>query len=852
MKYKFFLLLFFLLGLIGYTQEDKGIRFSNIGLDEFLTELETKYDVKFSYNSSSFEGFSISLEIDNATLSGILNKVSEDYPFQFNKVDERYYVVKLEKEVTVCGYLLDEQNTPMTGATILNESRKIGVLSNDQGFFSIKKNKINDTLTFSFIGYKTAKVKVKDVIDPDCTKITLQQESFMLNEVLIKEYLASGMVKKRNGAVEIKPKELELISGVSEPDVLQNIQLLPGIESPLETASGIYIRGGTPDQNLILWDGIKMYNSDHFFGLISAFNPYILEGITIFKNGTQSQYGDRVAGVIDIKTEDAIPNTVQGGVGVNMTHGDAYLKIPLSKKTGLLVSGRRSITDILETPTITKFSNRAFQNTSISSNKSIFDPEFTEIKEQFYFTDVTWKLTTHISDKHKLAVSSLYTRNKLDYSFSDIEFADSSSDKLGIKNFGTNLSWEGEWSPKFSTRSEITYSEYDLEYEGRNMFFNQNQIITKENDIQEFGFLFNSDWKLGANFVWSNGYQLYSDKVGFIFTDTSDIFENEQDNSINSFYTQLQYRGLKSWLVNLGVRASYYAGLNKSYLEPRLFVEKKLGKHFSLNSSAELKNQSISQVIEFATFNFGLENQVWILAQEDGFPLLQSRQFTVGGLFNKGNWNIEVDSYYKKVKGLTSLTRGFETLANGFSEGESISQGIDVLIKKKIGKYTSWLGYSFSDTMFTFDDINNGNSFQGNNNIAHSLSWSHALQLNKFQFSLGWKYRTGIPFTQATGFEIIDNQPIIQLEEANARNLPDYHRLDFSMVYDFNWSKNSDKVKGRLGVSLLNLYEQKNILNRTFTLYQLQDQEGNISFELREVNKFSLGITPNLTFRLSF
>ncbi len=853
MKYKL-LVFFFFFSLCTQAQEKKEeIHLSNYTLDNFLSKIEVLFNVKFSYNATSFSEIAVSMDQNAISLQEIITIISNRYPIRFKQIDETYYVVTLAKTITFCGYLTDKTNTPIEGASIINKTKKIGVTSNDKGFFSLQDNSVTDTLTISYLGYKTLAIPIKNKISSNCDTYILSEEDFVLNEVVIKEYLTSGIVKNRDGSVSIKPNNSNIISGLSEPDILQSIQLLPGIESPLETASGIYIRGGTPDQNLILWDGIKMYNSDHFFGLISAFNPYITKDITVYKSGTQPIYGDRISGVIDIKTDQEIPEKIKGGFGVNLTHADGYLKLPLSKKVAVLVSARRSITDIIETPTINTYSDRAFQNTSITDNRSTFDPEFTEAKELFYFTDATLKLIADISENNTISVSSLFTRNKLDYSFQDIEFIDTSSDQLAINNFGINFLWKSKWSKQFSTETQLSHSGYDLDYRGRNLFTNRDQTIVKENTIKEYSFSLHTNWNINERFTFSNGYQLHSNLVSFFLQENEFSVADSQENPTHSLYSNIQYSAPQTWLIGIGARASYYSSLQSSFIEPRLYIERKLGKHFRVKGSAEVKNQSISQVIEFATFNFGLENQIWTVAQEDQIPLLKSNQYTLGGLFHKKNWNIDVDLYYKKIKGLTSLTRGFESAPSVFSEGESISRGMDLLLKKKTGRYSTWLGYSLSDTEFIFDMINQGNAFKGNTNIAHSVSWSHAYQWKKLQLSLGWKYRTGTPFTPALGFTVdSDNNPSIIYDPVNSKNLPDYHRLDFSVVYDFNWSSKNDTTQGRLGFSLLNLYGKRNTLDRSYPLYQITDADNNVSFELREVNKYSLGITPNVIFRLSF
>ena len=217
-------------------------------------------------------------------------------------------------------------------------------------------------------------------------------ETQELDEVVIKEYITVGVNENTDGSIGISPNNLGILPGLTEPDVLQSIQLVPGVQSPNESASDLYIRGGTPDQNLILWDNIKMYQSGHFFGTFSVFNPYITEDIKLFKKGTKAQYGNRISGVVDITSDTDIPEELHGGFGFNMTHFDAHLKVPISDKFSLLVSSRRSFSDVFNTVTFKNLSDKVFQATKISEGNKVFeDDEVTTTKDLFYFSDVTVK-----------------------------------------------------------------------------------------------------------------------------------------------------------------------------------------------------------------------------------------------------------------------------------------------------------------------------------------------------------------------------------------------------------------------------------------------------------------------------
>jgi hypothetical protein len=296
------------------------------------------------------------------------------------------------------------------------------------------------------------------------------------------------------------------------------------------------------------------------------------------------------------------------------------------------------------------------------------------------------------------------------------------------------------------------------------------------------------------------------------------------------------------------LRTNYFSVLDKIYIEPRFQFEAKINSSFKYKASAENLHQTLSQVVEFSTKTFGLENQVWVISDGKNIPILKSTQFTSGFVFNATGWDIDLEAYYKKVNGLTSFTLGFENVDEFFSVGKSDIIGFEMSIKKKIHNYRTWLSYSFVNNDFIFDSINDGEPFPANSDITHQLIWSHTYEWNHFDISLGWNIRTGIPYTKASGIMDTPNESVIVYESINGDRLPNYHRLDFSATYKFNFSKN-EKWKGKLGFSILNVYDQKNILSRTYEKRQnnLFDEE-----VLTEINKLSLGITPNFVFRVDF
>ena len=270
---------------------------------------------------------------------------------------------------------------------------------------------------------------------------------------------------------------------------------------------------------------------------------------------------------------------------------------------------------------------------------------------------------------------------------------------------------------------------------------------------------------------------------------------------------------------------------------------------FTATFSAERQYQFISQIIEFETQSFGLENQVWVAADDNSIPVLRSEQVSLGGNFQYDSWSVDAEMYYKKINNLTSLTRGFDIESTGLSIGSSTITGLDVLAKKRFYNFTSLVSYALTRNEFQFDNLNNTNPFEGNFDIRHYLSFVQSAKFGDLELSLGWRYRTSRPYTLATGLEGDNAENItIQYGGRNGERLTPYHRLDFSAKYELKPFKNND-LKASFGVSLLNIYNQKNILNRN---YRVILNTENAEFQLRTIDKISLGRTPNFMVRLEF
>ncbi|CAL2062468.1 TonB-dependent receptor [Tenacibaculum sp. 190524A05c] len=839
-----------------YSQTSK----KGIPLKQILQKLEELHQIKFSYSDDVIKDKLITKVSYDDSLEDLLLKFEEQSGLIFKQATERYILVLEKKKPrpgVLCGYIKDIfSKETIEGVSVYIEEKKVGVFSDENGYFELKQAEVKDILIISYGGYKTIKKTVVNIDGNDCKTFEIEEYSSELDEVLINSYLVNGISKNKDGSIAIKPQQRDILPGLTEPDILQSVQLLPGVLSPNETSSGLHIRGGTPDQNLVLFDGIRIYNPAHFFGMISAFNPYIIEEVNVLSEGVGAQYGNHVSGVVDIRTKSKVAKEISAAFGSNLTHADAFLKMPLGKKASILVSGRRSLSDFFETSTFQSLAKKVFQNTVIDQNEKNDVDQVFDKNNRFYFQDFNTKLNLEIGENDQLMLHQLFVSNKLDYRFGLSDGSFLQTDQLDVKNIGLGANWMKQWDEKLSQETTVYYSDYDLNYSfigGQNVDPVFSQSSLKRNSIKEFSFKtelknqFRKNHQIGYGFELINNDVAYNLGRTYSFAPDSDYnIEEASSSTIYALYSNYIYENEDKFNIRIGLRNTYFSLEKLFFVTPRIYTQVKVFPNFWANFSYEKKQQNISQIIEFSTNDFGLENYVWSLSNKNEIPILKSDQFSSGLVFRKNDWMIDVNAYHKKIDGLTSLGQSVATNANIIANGSSTSKGINFLLKKRFNDYTSWISYSYGDTKFTFPQTNEGNPFSGNNDITHRLRWSHNYKVGNFDFSLGWVYRTGIPFTEVLERNNNGTQEFF-FGDINGRRLESYQRLDFSSTYQFNISKNK-KWKGKLGVSFLNIFDRSNKLQRSFFLTNGQ----NSNVVLGTTDTVSLGFTPNVMFRIIY
>ena len=850
-------LLIFCFPICAFSQQNISANFQNEPLKTVLQQLETDYSLVFSYSQNLIENQLVTAKFQQEDLANALSLILKNTNLDFDLINETYIVLKvIEKELktlTLCGKIKDSEGEPMAFSTIFISKNGQGATANEEGFFELEsKGDSSDLVEFSFVGFQNKQLKAADLMD--CPTIILEMETFSFAEIIIKEYMTQGIEQSEDlNHLVLHPDEIDVVPGLTEADVLQMVEILPGVQSLNESATGLHIRGGTPDQNLILWDGIPIYNSGHFFGMISGFNPFIVDSVKVFRGNFGADYGGRVGGVIDIQSEQEIPEKVKTTIGLNFTNSDASVVVPMfKKKSAFLLSARQSYTNILKSPTFNSLSNQLFNRGRIGIPEENADE--LDLGLDFSFTDLNAKWWGKIGEKDEISLSVFSIFDQLNYEIIKPDEEGRETDKLKLNNIGWSARWAHQWDSHFSSNAKIVFTDFQNTYDY--ILVEDDAIVldattTQKNSVRDLTVDWTNHWQISAKKQLEFGYQ-FSDYLVrrdlFWEATSSESFVN--NHRLHTTFLKFQHYFDTKLNFNAGLRYNYYTGLKKNYLEPRFSINYLPAKQWQFRFSLGKYHQFISQITELN--GLGFNEQLWAMANKaTSHPVVKGDHLMASILFHRPKFQLELEAYYKKLSGLSSL---FNPILNEFTRGDQIEgngtvKGLDVLLKKRWNTYQFWISYSLSEVLYQFESLNEKRPFSAPHNRPHSLHLVQLVNRNNWQFSIAWKYATGKAFTKVEEL-IEEDDDFFLFYDTNAVNkdrLPNYHRLDASILYKIS-PKNTWTMT--FGLSFLNLYNRKNILNRQFELDAFETEDGEELPFIQTLNQHSLEFTPNLVVRM--
>jgi len=439
--------------------------------------------------------------------------------------------------------------------------------------------------------------------------------------------------------------------------------------------------------------------------------------------------------------------------------------------------------------------------------------------------------------------------NNLEYeeTLNDDPGPETKQSTLKQRNFGLGLTVESRWNDKFSTELQTYYTNYDLEAVNFTLLTDQ-RLITN-NEVLETGGKLLTNYKLSDHFDFVNGYQYNETGIVNLEDVNNPEFRRRIKEVIrnHALFSEIEYLSTsKKTFVRIGGRLNYIENFNKYIFEPRMSVNQNLGGYFNMDFLVEMKNQVTNQIIDLQRDFLGIEKRRWTLSNNKDLPVTKSKQVSLGFNFNKKSFYAAIEGFYKKVDGITTSNQGFQN-QNQFprTSGNYRVNGMEFLINKKTSKYSTWLSYTLSENEYTFNELKPEN-FLNNLDIRHSISFAGTYTINKFRLAMGVKWRTGKPYTrpiEGNEVTVTDTDNLINYQAPNSSNLDNYFRVDFSSIYNFRIGDNS---RATAGIAILNLLNRKNLLDIYYRLTEPDDTE------VQQVENVSLGITPNVSFRMFF
>lgn len=836
-KKLFFSFILFFSFLSSIAQQGK----NGIALKLILEQISKASNIKFNYIEEEIVIYNIVAPNAKLPLEDKISYIESKTDLKFKRINENYYSIfnnqKLDKPL--CGYLIDSNTEePIENVTISVINTKNSTFSNKNGYFELPITSAND-IEISHINFEKKTLPAKELYTTNCPKIKLNPIVQKLDEVVTHQFLTTGIYKKNDGSIEIKPTKFGILPGLIEPDVLQTMQQIPGIQSIDETVSNINVRGGTHDQNLFLWNGIKMFQTGHFFGLISAFNPSLAQTISITKNGSSAFYDEGVSSLIAISSHTKTIEKSNTSISSNLISTEFYSKFKLSNTANFTLSGRRSLTDFFPSITYKNYRNKVFQNTVVTnlSNDQIVD---LNSNEKFYFYDFTTQYQQKIGQRSDLTADLIVIKNAL--FINQATASTSKNSALSQQNYGASFNWKTNWNSYNYSQVQGYASSYSLI--STNEAIESTQILNQENKVMALGIQLKNSLTLSKTIILNNGYQF--DQTGVTNFDAINIpaFSRKILEVLKShaLITEGIYESAnQKTFLKAGIRANYFEKFKSVIIEPRLQFNQSLSNALKLEILGEQKSQTLSQIIDLQQDFLGIEKRRWTLANDTTVPIQKSIQASIGISFKNNNWLITIDNFYKKVTGITTSSQGFQNQYEFVkSTGAYEILGSEFLLQKNFGKFYTWMSYCFNENNYHYQSLTPPN-FLNNFELKHSISWAGIYEWNSLKLALGCKWHSGKPITTPKSIVINPNNTI-EYNNPNNEKLADFFQLNFSASKDWKINRNTTL---QTNISILNLLNTKNSINR---FYRINSATNTIE----SLTNYALNLTPNANIKVTF
>ncbi|RZS93528.1 TonB-dependent receptor domain-containing protein [Aquimarina brevivitae] len=854
-----FLVFFFLSAFLSYGQEsilDKKIDFSenDVTLNDIIHKLEKKLNVTFSYANDLINlDKRFSIQVTDQLVSEVLRRLFPSDAFKFRSIGNKIVIYKRPVRYTISGYITEfGTGEHLSDVSVYIPELQTGITTNTYGFYSISLPQANHQVYISLLGYETM-----------TKQVNLNQDlNLNIELVPIVEYLDEVIVNVsgEDGVSEITQMSFNNMKNsyfqdvpvlLGEKDVIKTLQLLPGVKSGNDGSAGFYVRGGAPDQNLIILDESIVYNSNHLFGFFSIFNGDAIKSVDIYKGGFPARYGGRLSSVIQIDTKDGNKEQLEGKINVGLITSSFTLEGPLKKeKTSFLISGRRTYADLLSLPFQADSDNRVL----------------------YHFSDLNFKLHHIIDQKNKLFWSNYYGIDKFSIEENLDELEGENQALISWGNITSTLRWNHQFTNKLFANTSLIFSNYVFKSSNEDNFEEDPYYYENRTGINDYGIKLDFDYyptpDHTVKFGLASTYHDFTPKRTE-FTDIDNqnqIFVQKIRSLESALYVEDDWQLTNKLSIYPGLRLSHFQFKSSGYFRPEL----RMATAYKFNSTTAIKFSYVKMnqfIHRLSNTGLGLPTDLWV-SSTDQYDPQSSQQVALGFAkdFNQNMYSFTVETYYKKMNDLLEYKEGVSYInvnelenseqvdfTEDLTSGQGWAYGIELLLRKRKGPLTGWLGYTLSWSERQFAELNAGKRFRDRYDRRHDISLVGVYKPSeKITLSGSWVFSSGINFNvpQYIGIPPNDNLPIIDLfpgdsyefsSQKNNFKGEDHHRLDLGIQFHKK-KKNRERT---WGFSFYNVYARKNPF-----FYAVSEDEDQGRKTLQKLSIFQF--IPSFNYSLKF
>lgn len=745
-----------------------------------------------------------------------------------------------QSSIRIFGKVKSNEGLNLAGVTVTFDINKDSsyALTDSLGVFSTNLKAGLVKLSLNQFGYKEKLLSLslkKDTI----ISIILEKDILLLKEVVVSNNKKSSIESLSGGKLTFNLQELSSIPSIlGTTDIIKLLQLTPGVQNSGDANGYLYVRGGDPGHNSIVYAGIPIYGMSHLAGVFPFYNADHIEEVEFDKSSSNAKYGGRLSSTISLIPNKKIPKelAVQGNFG--LLASQLTLSVPISKSSGLYVSGRKTYIDEIVSSILD------------SKKKNVANDE-PELK--YRFSDCNLTFISKVSEKHLFTVNAFR-----------------SGDKLGINdpksNLNANLKWgnsaiSSDWTYQIAENKSMKNTLYFTRYDNGLDLLQGAVKMNLSSYIQEVGYKNSMQYSI-KEISFETGldcvlHDLQPQKIVVSNIGIDDIDKKATRIRANtiSVFTNAKPKLLHNLFAEFGLRISHYSSGVKSNsilnFEPRIMVNYRPEKDFSFFASYTRQNQYLNLI---TASSVGIPSDFWI-GSSDGIPSQSSNEFSIG--YNQNitkKINSSLSSYFRRMNNLIEYPYGvtqfneITTLKNDILVGDGESYGIEWMIRKDSGKFKGWLSYTLSWSTRQFDELNNGNLYYAKYDRRHNLSLVGTFDFNK-KWSIGLTqiFSSGNRFTMPTSWYFINNTPVKEYNEFNNALLPNYIRTDVSVNYFFIKTL---KKESALNFSIYNTFNIENPIYVLINVFSDKDKNNNLTVNTDK--KILYRILPSISWRFKF